>query len=82
MAKLIRIPKGFYQDHADRDLPTPEVVRCTSRHLYVRSDDPALPELLNDAEYYSDPHGPWAGIGLRSSALATVRAIASAKQAP
>jgi len=80
MSTLIRIPGKFFRDHADRDLPTPKVVRYTNRHIYIRSDDPALPELLYDAEYYSDAYGPWAGIGLRSSAIATVKAIVSATQ--
>lgn len=77
MSKLIRIPDRFYRDHMDRDLPTPEVVRFTSRHIYISSDDPALPELLDDAEYYADPWGPDGGIGLRMSAKATVKAIKS-----
>jgi hypothetical protein len=77
MNKLIRIPRRFYRDHMERDLPTPEIVRSTKQHIYIASDDPALPELLNDAEYYADPWGPDGGIGLRLSAVATVKAIKS-----
>lgn len=80
MSTLIRIPHRFFNDHRDRDLPTPEVVRWTNRHLYIRLDDPATPELLNDAEYYADPWGPDGGIGLRSSAKATAKAIRAASK--
>lgn len=74
---IIRIPWKFALDHSERDLDTPEVVRETRSHWFIRADDPALPELLNDAEFYADPWGPdaeWLG-GLKASARATIRAI-------
>lgn len=76
-AKLIRLPPSFYQDHDERDLPTPEDVGKAKSYVLVRADDPALPELLNDAEHYAHPWGPDAeGLsGLKASARATVRAI-------
>jgi hypothetical protein len=77
---LVRVPARFFQDHMERDLDTPKVVRETSRFVWIRRDDPATPELLNDAEYYSDPSGPRIGdyregIGLFNSAKATVKAL-------
>lgn len=81
---LIRLPQKFFTDHWERALPTPEVVRETKSHVFVRADDPALPELLNDAEYYAHPNGPdadWLG-GLKASARATVRAIKDATDLP
>jgi hypothetical protein len=77
VAAVIKLPPAFYQDHSERDLPTPEDVGNAKSYVLVRADDPALPELLNDAEYYADPWGPdadWLG-GLKASARATIRAI-------
>ena len=73
---LIRIPERFYTDHLERDLDTPEDIGDNARYAVVRSDDPALAELLNDAEFYAHPFGPDAGPkGVTMSAKATVRAI-------
>lgn len=75
--QLIRLPIKFMLDHSERDLDTPEIVRHTKSHWWVDAADPALSELLNDAEFYSHPYGPdaeWLG-GLKASARATVRAI-------
>jgi hypothetical protein len=75
--KTIKLPPAFYQDHDERDLPTPEGIGKAKSYVLVRADDPALPELLNDAEFYAHPYGPDAeGLsGLKASAKATVRAI-------
>lgn len=76
-AKTIKLPPAFYQDHSERDLPTPEDIGNAKSYVLVRADDPALPELLNDAEFCADPWGPdaeWLG-GLKASARATIRAI-------
>lgn len=54
MKDLIRIPRTFFIDHVERDLPTPLAVRETSSHFYIRRDDPNLPELVSDAEHYVD----------------------------
>lgn len=79
---IVRIPRKFYDDHRCRVLPTPPAVRETKRHVWIDTDDPAVPELLNDAEYhasearYFDPPMP----GLASSALHTVLAIVEQKE--
>jgi hypothetical protein len=74
--RTIRIPERFYTDHLERDLDTPDDIGEDKRYAIVRSDDPALPELLNDAEYYAHPFGPDGGpVGVTMSAKATVRAI-------
>lgn len=77
---LIRLPVTFFIDHEERSLPTPTVVRETKSHFFVASGDPALGELLSDAEHYAHPYGPDAdGLsGLKASAKATVRAIRDA----
>lgn len=80
-AKLIRLPQRFLMDHEDRALPTPEVVKQTKAHFFVRADDPNLSELLNDAEFYSHRWGPdGEGLeGIKASARATVKAIKEAQ---
>lgn len=75
--KTIKLPPAFYEDHDERDLPTPEDIGKAKSYVLVRADDPALGELLDDAEHYAHPWGPDAeGLsGLKASARATVRAI-------
>lgn len=78
-AKLIRIPDAFIRDHQDRELPTPRVVKSTARHNWIDAADPAVAELLNDAEHYAHPHGPdGVSLGLKASARATAKAIKEA----
>jgi hypothetical protein len=72
----VRLPAAFFNDHAERELPTPKVLRENSRHVWVRSYDPALVELLNDARHYAHRDGPdECPRGLISSAKATVQTI-------
>lgn len=72
----IRIPDRFYTDHVERDLDAPVDIGNSDRYAVVRSDDPALAELLSDAEHYAHPYGPDAApAGVIMSAKATVRAI-------
>jgi hypothetical protein len=52
--RLVRLPWGFFQDHQDRDLPTPEPVRWNKKSVWVSLDDPHLDDLIEDAEYYGD----------------------------
>lgn len=76
--RTVRLPKVFLDDHADRELPTPEIIRETARH-YIVADDDAMPELWDDARHYADPNGPdELPPGLRSAAIACERAIAAA----
>ena len=79
-AKLIRIPKTFYQDHVDRDLPAPPIVRETKRHYWIDATSEHVDELLSDASHHGDPAcfdfevGSYLG-ALILSARATERAI-------
>lgn len=75
MTNLIRIPKGFYEDHGDRALPTPVAVKETGRHVWIDRSDPDMAELVNDAEFYADPWGPETP-GLRLAARALLKALA------
>ena len=82
MQKLIKIPQRFFSDHEDRDLPTPEVVKSTQNHFWIKADDPHLGELISDAEYYAEPWieakpGDYVW-GTVVSARATLKAIVGA----
>ena len=85
---MIRIPKRFYDDHVERDLEAPEIIKETKRHYYINKyPSDYLAELLSDAKYYSDCAGEgwnWVGYGgiglaMQSSARATVKAIEAAQ---
>jgi hypothetical protein len=74
------VPRLFFRDHAERDLPTPDIARQNHRHVWIDPADPYAPELLNDARYYVDVlgmdfHNMHA---IRESARWTVRALESA----
>ncbi|PZX14241.1 hypothetical protein LX81_03040 [Palleronia aestuarii] len=81
---LIRIPRVFLDDHAERDLPTPAIQRVERYHYRIRADDPALPELVSDAAHYAGggidtrafPHL----FGLVASARATLAAIRTSQE--
>lgn len=73
----IRLPRVFFEDHRSRDLDTPTIIDSSSRYIWIDESDPAIPELLSDAEYYAseamhmDPPRP----GLAASARATLVAL-------
>ena len=52
--EMIRIPKRFVDDHADRDLDTPVILRQNKTSYYIDPSDEALPELISDAWHYVD----------------------------
>jgi hypothetical protein len=81
-APLIRLPIKFFQDHDERGLESPEIVKSTQRHWFVRANDPNLHHLLSDAEFYADRWGPDGdGLeGLKASARATIKAIKAAEK--
>ena len=72
--KTVRIPRHFFDDHRWRDLPTPAVRRETRRHYWIDPEDPAVPELVNDAEFYAHAYGPDTP-GLRTAAIALLKAL-------
>jgi len=73
--RIIRLPRMFYDDHQERDLPTPEAIRANAKSVWVSLDDPNLDELLDDAEYYAIPYG-W-GDGAERYHKAAVRLLAA-----
>ena len=74
---VLAVPAKFYDDHGDRDLPTPAEVRRAGSRVYIDRNDPAIPALLSDAKFYADPWGPdELPPGLKVSAIRTVAALA------
>jgi hypothetical protein len=72
---LVRIPQKFFDDHYWRDLPTPEIVRKTKTHYFIRRDDPNWPELVDDGQYYADPNGTDCEHSIRMAAHAMLTAM-------
>ncbi len=70
----LRMTRRVFNDNAERDLPTPVVIRETRSNVFIDSHDPAIGELINDAEHYADDYGPYGGALLKKSAFATIRA--------
>ena len=77
---MIRVPAKFFNDHEARDCePYCKPVKRSTRFVWLRSDDPGISELLDDARHYAFPN--MFGVeysGLVKSAVATVKAIESA----
>tara|TARA_R100000234_G_scaffold85801_2_gene54715 strand:+ start:895 stop:1161 length:267 start_codon:yes stop_codon:yes gene_type:complete len=73
----IKIGKVFYDDHCERDLIAPTIIRQTKAHYFIDgTDNEALRELLSDADYYKEHSGFEPELfGLCRSAVATHAAI-------
>ena len=75
-SQLIKVGQVFFTDHEERALPTPVVYRISRSHYWIAEDDPAIGELLNDAEFYSHRDGPdGAPFGVVVSARALVKTL-------
>ena len=73
--RIIRIPRFFYDDHEERDLPTPPAIKETKRHVWIDLEHEDVHELLSDADFYGNSGGWDCGTGLGNSARATIKAI-------
>ena len=81
MTNLIKIPKRFFDDHRERDLDTPRVMKATRSNYWISKNDPAISELISDAEYYVEmgelgAFDKWM-FGLVRSANATLKSLQS-----
>lgn len=56
------LPVTFYDDHADRELASGEVIKRTTHRVLIEATKNDLNELLSDAEYYSNRFGPLGNI--------------------
>lgn len=52
-SRVIKLPATFFNDYEERELPTPNVVRRSSRFVWIKLDDGALSDLLQDARWYA-----------------------------
>ena len=81
MTNLIKIPQRFYDDHKERDLESPEIVKETKTHYWIKADDPDIAELKSDAHYYYTMWNMGAFdnylFGICMSAKATLKALQS-----
>lgn len=48
------IPRRFYEDHVERDLPAGRVISQDRSRVLVVCDDEALDDLESDARHYAD----------------------------
>jgi hypothetical protein len=71
----VRIPRVFYIDHRERDLPTPTAIGETSRHVIIDRADPALSELIDDARHYADKHATDAPGWLKNAARELLKVL-------
>jgi hypothetical protein len=78
-----QIPKRFYDDHVDRDLPGGTIIKSTKRHYTIELSDADRDELLSDADYYTDQSAAFDPdlFGVIASARATARAIRNTENA-
>lgn len=72
---LVRVPQTFLRDHIERDLPSPEIVRETKSHYFIKADDPEMEELLSDSRHYADSTATDCDPGLRLAARALLKAL-------
>jgi hypothetical protein len=76
--RAIKIPKGFYRDHVERDLPAPPVIAMAPRHYVIDGDSEHLAELINDAEFYADKDGPDGCPEIKAAAKYLLKRLAGA----
>lgn len=72
---MIKLPKVYFDDHDDCNVPSPAILWITKKHYLVDPADPAIDEFSDRAEYYATGQFEREYFGLVSSARATVKAI-------
>lgn len=51
---IIRITKRFYNDHVDRDLSAPDILKESKRYYWIDTSDENFNELHSDAIFYNE----------------------------
>lgn len=54
----ITLPRVFWLDHTERDLPSGELIRRSVASVVVEVTEDELREIESDARFYSDANGP------------------------
>lgn len=78
MNDLLRIPVRFLEDSDERGLDTPHLVKRVRKDVWlIRRDDPLLPALVSDAQFYADRWGPDGAPHITRAAKALLKALAA-----
>ncbi|MEP0149975.1 hypothetical protein [Roseibium sp.] len=48
------IPPFFYNDHVERDLPAPPILKVFRQRYLIDTDHPDFDELVDDARHYAN----------------------------
>ena len=75
---VVRLPRLFYEDHKDRELPSGSPKKWLAREVDVELTKEEYDEVLDDARHYADPANGYAAEGYRGlvmSARATVKRL-------
>jgi hypothetical protein len=72
----LTLPRVFFEDHVDRDLPHGYVIKITRYTVDAMMTRNEITELLSDADYYSDS-GIARDMGMPSLAQSAKRTIAA-----
>jgi hypothetical protein len=64
---VVKLPRLFYIDHRDRDLPSGEIVRVIGNRIEVALDEEAFEDLISDAKHYGFGGMDWDGYGSEGS---------------
>jgi hypothetical protein len=72
-----RIPKRFFDDHEERALPSPDIIKQNKTAYWIVDEGEGYDELLDDAKYYADSYGPDDNCGnIKRAAIALLKAVA------
>lgn len=74
----VTLPLTFRTDREERDLPVGAPVKRVVGGMLVQISEADAREYLSDAEYYAHRDGPECGIGIKSSARASVKRLRAA----
>jgi hypothetical protein len=73
---VVKLPRLFYIDHRDRDLPSGEVVRVIGNNrIEVALDEEAFEDLISDAKHYGFGGMDWDGYGSEGSLERSARRV-------
>ena len=73
---VVKLPRLFYIDHRDRDLPSGEIIRAVGNNrVEVALDEEAFEDLISDAKHYGFGGMDWDGYGSEGSLERSARRV-------
>ncbi len=73
---VVKLPRLFYIDHRERDLPSGEIIRYVGRHqVEVSLDQEGFEDLISDAYHYGFGGMDWDGFGSEGSLERSARRV-------